>query len=88
MNLKKLGNNDVIVISGGTNDMDNCDKASEVLIHMTKFMQSYNNTNIVIMNIPHRYNLEKNSRINLEIQKVNRKFKNISYRFGRYIIGN
>jgi len=73
----------VIVISGGTNDMDNnYDKGSEVLIKMTKFMQSYNNTNIVLMSIPHRYDLKKNSRINLEIQKVNRKLKNISYRFG------
>jgi len=81
--LKKLGNNDVIVISGGINDMDNnCDKGSEILIKMTKFMQSYNNTNIVIMSIPHRYDLEKNSRINLEIQEVNRKLKNISYRDG------
>jgi len=43
----------VIVISGGTNDMDNnCDKGSEVLIKMTKFMQSYSNTNIVIMSVP------------------------------------
>jgi len=52
----------VIVISGGTNDMDNCDKGSEVLIKMTKFMQSYNNTNIVIMSIPHRYDLENKLR--------------------------
>jgi hypothetical protein len=80
---KKLGNNDVIVVSGGTNDMDNnCDKGSKVLKKMTKFMQSYNNTNIVIMNIPHRYDLEKNSKINLKIQKVNRKLKKMLYRFG------
>jgi hypothetical protein len=80
--LKDLGEKDVIVISGGTNDIDNnSDKGSEVLSKMTKFMQSYNNTNIVIMSIPHKYDLDKDSRINLAIQKLNRKLKTMAQLF-------
>jgi len=33
-------------------------KGNEVLLKMTKFIQSYNNTKIVIMSIPHRYDLD------------------------------
>jgi hypothetical protein len=44
-------------------------------------MQSYNNTNIMIMSIPHRYDLHKDSRINLAIQKLNRKLKNMTQLF-------
>jgi hypothetical protein len=51
---KDLGKKDVIVINGEANDMDNNgDKGSEVLSKITKFMQTYNNTNIAIMSIPH-----------------------------------
>jgi len=65
---KDLSKKDVIVISGGTNDIDNnCKKGNEVLLKMTKFIQSYNNTKIVIMTIPHRYDLDNDSRINLAI---------------------
>jgi hypothetical protein len=75
-NSKTLEKKDVIVISGWANDMNNGDKVSEVLSKMTKFMQTYNNTNIAIMSIPHRYDLDNDSRINLAIQKLNSKVQN------------
>ena len=62
---KVLGKKDMIVISGGTNGIDiNSNKGSDGLLKMTKFIQAYNNTKIVIMSIPHRFNLEIDSRIN------------------------
>jgi len=68
--LKDPSKKDVIVISGGSNDIDNnCKKGNEVLLKMTKFTQSYNNTKIVIMSIPHRYDLVNDSRVNVAIQK-------------------
>jgi hypothetical protein len=81
--LKDLGKKDVIVISGGANDMDNIkeDKGSEVLSKMTKFMQTYNNTNIAIISIPYRFDLENKSRINLTIQKLNSKLKKMTKLF-------
>jgi len=48
--LKCLGKNDVIVISGGANDIDkpSC-KENEILALMIHFIQKYNNTNTVIV---------------------------------------
>jgi len=81
-NLKTLVKKDVIVISGGTNGIDNnYEKGSEVLSKLTKFMQSYNNTKIVIMSLPHRYDLVNDSAENLAIQKLNWKLKNMTQRF-------
>jgi hypothetical protein len=47
---------------------------------MTHFIQKYANTNIIIVNIPHRYNLENvtiPNNINRNIQSYNAKLKNI-----------
>jgi len=38
-----------------------------VLLKMTKFIQAYNNTKIVIMSIPHSFYVEIDSMINLAI---------------------
>jgi hypothetical protein len=45
---------------------------------MTKFMQEYSNTNIVVVNIPHRYDMDRNSVTNLEIQAFNRKLNKMT----------
>ena len=83
---KDLGKNDMIVISGGANDtVNNYDKGNEVLAKMTQLMQTYNNTNIVTVCIPHRYNLYKDSMTNLAIQKFNNKLKKIAKLFRRQI---
>ena len=75
---KCLGKSDTIVINGGTNDVDTCKgKDKSVLISMVNFMQKYNNTNIVILNIPHRYDLMKLDKRNLCIQAYNSKLKNM-----------
>ena len=76
---KCLGKSDTIVINGGTNDVDTCKgKDKSVLISMVNFMQKYNNnTNIVILNIPHRYDLMKLDKWNLCIQAYNSKLKNM-----------
>jgi RNase H-fold protein (predicted Holliday junction resolvase) len=73
---KSLGKNDVMVISAGSNDIDsNSDKVSDVLCKMTKFMQNNNTTNIVIVGIPYRHDVEKNSQINTKIRELNNKLK-------------
>ena len=71
------------MISGGANDMDNMneDKGSEVLSKMTKFMQTYNNTNIAIISTPYRFDMDNESRINLTIQKLNSKLKKMTKLF-------
>ena len=63
-----LGRKDVLVINGGMNDSDkNSNKRSGNLVMMTQFMQKNNNTNIIVVNIPPRHDLAKNSKTNLAI---------------------
>ena len=73
-----LGRKDVIVINGGTNDIgNNNSKRNVILVVMTQLMQKYNNTNIIVVNIPHRHDLAKDSRTNFEIQAFNPQTKQI-----------
>ena len=79
MEFECLGRKDVIVINGGTNDIDNNGtKINGVSVMMTQFMQKYNNTNIIVANISHRHDLAKDSRTNLEIQAFNAKQSKIA----------
>ena len=72
--LKHLGKRDIIVVNGGSNDLDtNTEKRKSALVHMLQFAQKYTNTNIIMVNIPLRYDLTMNSQINLEIQDFNNK---------------
>jgi lysophospholipase L1-like esterase len=82
MELTGLGRKDVIVINGGTNDIaDNSTKRNGITVLMTQFMQKYNNTNIIVVSIPHRHDLTKDSRANLEIQEFNAKLSKIAKSF-------
>jgi len=74
-----LGRKDVIVINGGTNDIgNNSTKRNWTLVMMTQFMQKYNNTNIIFVNIHQRFDLSKDSRTNLEIQAFNAQLSKIT----------
>jgi lysophospholipase L1-like esterase len=70
--LKCLGKKDIIVVTGGSNDLDNnTEKRNSALVHMLQFVQKYTNTNIIIVSIPLRHYFAINSQINLEIQDFN-----------------
>jgi Lysophospholipase L1 and related esterases len=77
--LKSLGKSDVIVINGGSNDIEeaNC-RVNGILNLMVHFIQKYANTNIVIVNIPYRDDLWKYDKKNLCIQDYNNKLKHIT----------
>jgi hypothetical protein len=56
-----LGRKDVLVINGGTNDSDkNSTKRNGILVMMTQLMHKYN-TDIIVVNIPPRHVIAKNS---------------------------
>jgi hypothetical protein len=77
-----LGRKDVIVINGGTNGIgNNSTKRNGILVMMAQFMQKYNNTNIIAVNVPHRHDLAKDSRTNLEIQAFNAKLSRTAKSF-------
>jgi hypothetical protein len=77
-----LGRQDVNVINGGTNDIDNnSTERNRVSVMTTQFMQKYNNTNIIVVNIPHRHDLAMESRTNLEIQAFSAKLNKTAKSF-------
>jgi hypothetical protein len=45
---------------------------------MTRFILKYYNTNIIIVTIPHRYDLDRNSVVNSEIHAFNRQLIKVS----------
>ena len=72
--LQCLGKKDIIVVNGGSNDLDNnTEKRSSALSYMFQFAQKYMNTNIIMLNIPLRHDSAMNPQINLEIQDFNTK---------------
>jgi lysophospholipase L1-like esterase len=72
------GEKGVIVINGGANDIDkHSNNMKGVLAKMTQFMQKYNKTSIIVVNIPYRHDLDKAAMINLDIRAFNRKLTRI-----------
>jgi len=74
MEFKLLGKKEIIVINGGTNDLDNnSEKRKSALVHMLQFAQKYVNTNIIMVNTSLRHDLAMDSQISFEIQDFNMK---------------
>jgi lysophospholipase L1-like esterase len=76
---KCVGKIDVIVINGGANDIGSKrNQTNRVLVKIAQFMQKHTNTDIIDVNIPHRYDMDRNSVTNLEIQAINRKLNKMA----------
>jgi hypothetical protein len=76
-NFKCLGRKAVIVINGGANGIGS--KRNQM--NGVQKLQKYNNTNIKIVNIPFRYDMDRNSATNLEIQSYNRNLNKVAKAF-------
>ena len=80
MEFKCLGKKDIIVVNGGTNDLnDFSGKGKSVLAHMLQFAQKYTNTNILMVNIPLKHELAMNLQSNRKIQDFNMKLSKKNY---------
>jgi len=87
MTLKCLVTQDVIVVKGGTNDIDSKrNQTHRVLAHMTQFIQENVHSNIIIVNIPPRHDIGSNSITNLEIHAANRKLNKIAKAYNNVMI--
>ena len=77
--LKCLGTQDVIVMNGGSNDIGSKrNQIHKVLVQMKQFIQENTHSNIIIVNIPPRHDMNRNSVTNLEIRAANRKLNKIA----------
>ena len=77
MEVVGLNSHDVIVLCTGANNiyMNNSNVA---ILKIIKFVTYNSDTNIIIIGVPHRYDLSDHSCINKAIQSFNGKLKNIT----------
>jgi putative cell wall-binding protein len=61
--IANLTRDDIIVVWGGTNDVSK-NESSKGLSHISSFVKNRGHTNVVIMNAPHRHDLDTISCIN------------------------
>ena len=67
-----LGKQDLVVINGGSNNLENNPKMdTNVIIPLLKFVQNSTNTNVLIVTLPTRHDLPTNSLINHKIKGLN-----------------
>jgi lysophospholipase L1-like esterase len=72
-----LTQKDVIFICGGSNDF-NLDTVKPTTDHIMEFLKTHNHTNIVLVNVPLRYDLSYYSQINKGIRTYNKKLLDIT----------
>ena len=79
---QELGEKDVIVLNCGANDIEKVNSSiSAIITPVIDFSQKYSNTNIIVLEIPHRHDLHHKDMTNIRIQLVNTKLKSILSRF-------
>ena len=66
--------NDVVVIWGGTKEVGK-NKSQKNLLQLKNIVESHKQINIIVMSIPHRYDLQINSWVNNEIQVFSTKLR-------------
>ncbi len=72
----QLSYDDVIVICYGTNDYE-VNNFSLTLQNIVNFLTNSNQTNIILMNLPQRYDLPNSTTVNKVITNLNRKLQKL-----------
>ena len=73
--VKQLSMKDFLVISSGTNDFDT-DNYASTFRNTRNYLMSITNTNILLLNIPYRFDLSYHSVINKRIFMLNKTLQN------------
>jgi hypothetical protein len=73
--MAQLTKKDVVVLWGGSNDVaqNNCMVGMN---HILDLVINSSHTNVILMNVPHRHDLMKESCVNKEVEAFNRKLRN------------
>jgi len=78
--IEQLTQNDIVIMCGGTNNISK-NELNKGLRHVTQFVQNKGNTNVIVMNAPHRFDLEERSCVSKEVEVFNRKLNKIMKRY-------
>jgi hypothetical protein len=74
--VKQLSMKDFLVISSGTNDFYT-DNFASTFQNIRNYLMSITNTNILLLNIPYRFDLPNHSAINKKIFMLNKKLQKL-----------
>jgi hypothetical protein len=72
--------NDFLIICSGTNDI-NRNSSKNAVKNITNFIMNVNHTNIIIINVPYRYDVLNHPHINSSIKSFNSKLLKLANRF-------
>jgi hypothetical protein len=75
-----LTRKDFLIISSGSNDIDR-NFSTQAFKNITNFIQNVNQTNIIIVNVPYRYDVADHPCINSTIKSFNNKLLKLVNRF-------
>jgi len=78
--LINLQKNDSLIVCSGANDLYK-NSSNNALKNTIKFIKSVNNTNIILVGVPHRFDLSDNSDTNNRINLHDSKLANLSKTF-------
>jgi hypothetical protein len=93
--VRKLTQKDAIVICGGSNDLNQDDpsisdlsqnKVKSAISSIRKFIENSNHTNIIIVNVPNRYDLPYQSPTNVGIRSYNAELMELSSKYDQVTI--
>lgn len=79
-NADKLSSNDVTIIIGGSNDVAR-NEGHQAASALKKTLGKLTHTNVIVTNVPHRYDLPDWSIVNRAVKDTNEKFKQICTHF-------
>jgi hypothetical protein len=72
--IRAIGNRDIMIVSGGAMDI-NKNEAKMGLCQLRNLVSDIQNTNILIITVPHRHDLQESSCLNKEIDFFNSKLQ-------------
>jgi hypothetical protein len=71
---EKLTKKDIVVVWGGTRDVGR-NETGKGLQQIRNFVENHKQTNVIVISVPYRHDLESNSCVNDEVKVYNRKLK-------------
>jgi hypothetical protein len=72
--IKQLSKQDVIIVWGGSRDVGK-NESKQGINRLQGFIETNKHTNIILMEVPHRYDLMRESCVNKETQRFNNKLR-------------
>jgi hypothetical protein len=82
-----LTKNDMLVFWGGANDVPK-NNATKGFTQEINYLRRHQQTNCIVMTVPHRFDLDNNSCVNIDIKTYNRRLTKAAKHLNKVIVVN